>query len=138
MKNEDLKRYFNKIKEGIGGNNVSNSEIIDYANGKSIDIKQIEDEYYKYKELEEEIDNYINDEYLDSVNDSDKIKAHIEEFGDIDMYAFFDKIKDNIFLTDYNFIDNNTISAKEVKKSTVQIMKASKILEVLKKQNSII
>lgn len=68
----------------------------------------------------------------------EELEADIEEFGDIDMYAFFDKIKDNIFLTDYNFIDNNTISAKEVKKSTVQIMKASKILEVLKKQNSII
>lgn len=88
MKNEDLKRYFNKIKEGIGGNNVSNSEIIDYANGKSIDIKQIEDEYYKYKELEEEIDNYINDEYLDSVNDSDKIKAHFKNQIDEDLFLF--------------------------------------------------
>lgn len=67
-----------------------------------------------------------------------ELEADIEEFGDIDMYAFFDKINDNLFLTDYDFIDDNDISSREVKNSTVQIMKASKILEVLKKQNSLI
>lgn len=68
----------------------------------------------------------------------EELEADIEEFGDIDMYAFFDKINDNLFLTDYDFIDDNDISSREVKNSTVQIMRASKILEVLKEQNSII
>lgn len=68
----------------------------------------------------------------------EELETDIEEFGDINLYAFFDKINDNLFLTDYDFIDDKEISSKEIKNSTVQIMKASKILEVLKKQNSII
>lgn len=68
----------------------------------------------------------------------EELEKDVKEFGDIDMYAFFDKINDNLFLTDYDFIDNNDISVKEIKTSIVKIMKASQILEVLKEQNSII
>lgn len=67
----------------------------------------------------------------------EELETDIEEFGDINLYAFFDKINDNLFLTDYDFIDDKEISSKEIKNSTVQIMKASKILEILKEQNSI-
>ena len=61
----------------------------------------------------------------------EELDSDIEEFGDIDMYAFFDKIT---FLTDYDFIEDEP---KNVKTSTVQIMKASEILKILKKQNEL-
>jgi hypothetical protein len=64
----------------------------------------------------------------------EELELDIEEFGNIDMYAFFDRIGGNIYLTDYDFIDNEP---KNVKTSTVQIMKASEILKILKKQNEL-
>lgn len=64
----------------------------------------------------------------------EELELDIEKFGNIDMYAFFDRIGGNIYLTDYDFIDNEP---KNVKTSTVQIMKASEILKILKKQNEL-
>ena len=64
----------------------------------------------------------------------EELDSDIEEFGDIDMYAFFDKINGTTFLTDYDFIEDEP---KNVKTSTVQIMKASEILKILKKQNEL-
>lgn len=64
----------------------------------------------------------------------EELELDIEKFGNIDMYAFFDRIGENIYLTDYDFIDNEP---KNVKTSTVQIMKASEILKILKKQNEL-
>lgn len=88
MKNEDLRRYFDKIKEGTNGDNASNSNIIDYQNGESIHIEDIKEEYYKYLELEEDIDNYIEEEDLDDVNDCDKIKAHFKNRINEDLFMF--------------------------------------------------
>lgn len=69
----------------------------------------------------------------------EELKQDILELGDIDMYAFFDKIDDYLLLTDYDLIVNEMpLDAEEVQNSIVQIMKASKILETLEKQNSII
>ena len=88
MKREVLENYFNKIKILTNGDNTSNSEIIDYSNGNSISIDEVEKEYYKYKELEEEIDNYIEDEYLDDVLDADKIKEHFKYRIDEDLFLY--------------------------------------------------
>ena len=88
MKNEDLRRFFNDIKERTSGDNTSNSDIIDYQNGESMHIDDIKDEYYNYLELVEQIDNYIEDEDLDNINDQDKIKTHFKNKIDEDLFLF--------------------------------------------------
>lgn len=85
MKTELLRKYFKKILENTGGDNTSDSDIIDYENGFSIDINEIEEEYIKYKELQETIDDYIDENDLDNVIDCDKIKEH---FSNIDNDCF--------------------------------------------------
>lgn len=56
------------------------------------------------------------------------------------MYAFFEKVEGYKFLTNYDFIDEEMpLEAKELKEDTIVIvMKASKILEILKEQNKIL
>lgn len=88
MKREELEDCFKKIRNLTNGDNTSNSEIIDYSNGNSISIDEVEKEYYKYKELEEEIDNYIEDEDLDDVLDADKIKEHFKYRIDEDLFLY--------------------------------------------------
>jgi len=66
----------------------------------------------------------------------EELKSDIKEFGDVEMYAFFKKINGYVFLIDYDFADSNT--PKNVEDTTVQILKASKILEILNEQNKII
>lgn len=70
----------------------------------------------------------------------EELENDIQEFGNIDMYAFFKKINENILLINYDFInDELPLQTKELKDGQiVQIMKATKILEILKEQNSII
>ena len=70
----------------------------------------------------------------------EELKKDIEEFGDIDMYAFFEKIKGYTFLTNYDFVnEEKPLETKELKDDTiVKIMKAKEILKILKEQNSII
>ena len=70
----------------------------------------------------------------------EELKEDIEEFGDIDMYAFFEEIDGYTFLTNYDFIsEEKPLTVEEFKEDTVvQIMKASKILEILEDQNKII
>lgn len=70
----------------------------------------------------------------------EELERDIAEFGDIDMYAFFEKIKGYTFLTNYDFInEEKPLEVKELKDDTiVKKMKAKEILDVLKKQNSII
>lgn len=69
-----------------------------------------------------------------------ELKDDIAEFGDIEMYAFFEKIKGYTFLTNYDFInEEKPLEVKELKDDTiVKIMKATEILKVLKEQNYII
>ena len=69
-----------------------------------------------------------------------ELKEDIEEFGNINMYAFFEKIKGHMFLTNYDFINEEIpLNVKELKDGTIiKIMKATEILDVLEKQNSII
>lgn len=88
MKREELKRIFNKIKENTNGNNTSNSDIIDYKNGNSITIEEVENEYYKYLELINTIDEYIEIEDLDDVSDSVEIKEHFKDIIDEDLFMF--------------------------------------------------
>lgn len=64
----------------------------------------------------------------------------IKEFGDIDMYAIYEEIEGHLFLTDYNFIEEDNMEQnlkEDFKKNTrfITIMKASKILEILEKEN---
>lgn len=91
----------------------------------------------EYSDLIEEIKNEkISYECSDLI---EEIKIDIEEFGDIEMYAFFEKVKNYSFLTNYDFIEKKPLNLKELKDDTVvKIMKASKILDILKKQNNII
>lgn len=86
MKEEQIKKYFEKIKEATGGDNTSNSEIIDYENGNSIDIRQIKEEYCKYIELQDEISDYIEDNDLDDVSDKNEIIEHYKDTIDEDLF----------------------------------------------------
>ena len=87
MKRELLLRYFNEINEKTGGDNTSNSEIIDYDNGNSIDIYQLEDEYYKYLDLCDEISDYIEENDLDDIKDYKEIIKHFKEI-DSDLFDY--------------------------------------------------
>lgn len=86
MKREILINYFNEIKERTNGNNVNCDDIIDYSNGKSISLNEIENEYYKYLELQDDIDTYIEDNDLDDVIDSDTIKEHFKDKIDTELF----------------------------------------------------
>lgn len=69
----------------------------------------------------------------------EELESDIKEFGNIDMYAFFDEVNGYTFLTNYDFIDDEIkLKTEEIGKSIVQILKAEKILEILKKQNEIL
>ncbi len=70
----------------------------------------------------------------------EELKQDILEFGNIDMYAFFDKIEGFTFLTSYDFISEETpLLPDQFERDTiVQIMKAEKILKILIEQNKII
>lgn len=87
MKRESLLNYFEKIKLGTDGDNTSNSEIIDYNNGNSITINEIEEEYYNYIDLQQEIAEYIEEEDLDDINDYEKIIKHFNYIDD-DLFDF--------------------------------------------------
>lgn len=89
MKNEDSRKYFQKIKEGTNGDSSSNSEVIDYQNGESISIQEIEDEYYNYLNLVNDIDEYIEDNDLNDTNSED-IKNVVNHFSHIIDEDFFD------------------------------------------------
>lgn len=71
----------------------------------------------------------------------EELKNDIEEFGNIDMYAFFEKIQGNNFLTNYDFIskemplNENDFDNKDM---IIQILKANEILKILEEQNKII
>ena len=106
MKEEQIKKYFEKIKEATGGDNTSNSEIIDYENGNSIDIRQIEEEYYKYIELQDEISDYIEDNDLDDVSDKNEIIEHYKDKIDEDLFEFGQAVL-------VNFIEYMTIKIKK-------------------------
>lgn len=111
MNTENLRKYFNIIKEKTNGNNSSNSEIIDYDNGNFISIDMIEEEYYKYLELADEIDNYIEENYLDDVLDKDAIKKH-----------FADKIDQNLFMFNQAvLLDFTDFMAEKIKKENEKI-----------------
>lgn len=88
MKKEELVKYFERIKEKTEGSNTSNSEIIDYENGNSISLDEIEEEYYKYLDLQEEIDEYTEENYLDNVSDKEEIKKHFKNKIDEDLFEF--------------------------------------------------
>ena len=69
----------------------------------------------------------------------EELKKDIEEFGDIMMYAFFEKIGDCIFLVNYDFIEEEKpLQPEELKDTMVQTLKASEILKILEEQNSFI
>lgn len=87
MKREELKIYFKKIKDATKGDNTSNSEIIDYENENSISIDELEDEYYKYLDLQQEIEEYAEDNDLDDVNDKKEIERHFD-YIDNDLFEF--------------------------------------------------
>lgn len=67
------------------------------------------------------------------------LEEDIREFGNIDMYAFFDKIEGYTILTNYDFISNEIpLNSDEIENSTIVVMKAEEILKILQKQNSIL
>lgn len=70
----------------------------------------------------------------------EELKNDIEEFGDIEMYAFIEKINGRAVLTNYDFIEKEMpLKSEELEDDTVvQIMKASEILKILEEQNRIV
>lgn len=88
IKYSDLKICFRKILESTHGNNTSDADIIDYKTGYCISIDELKDEYIKYKELEAKIDKYIEDNNLDSVNDSEQIKEYFKNEIDKDLFIY--------------------------------------------------
>lgn len=70
----------------------------------------------------------------------DELKKDIEEFGDIDMYAFFEEVDGIVFLTNYDFIlseknpRDSVFPPNIIKKAILVIMKASDILDILEEQ----
>lgn len=88
MKKDLLDKYFNVIKEKTNGDNTSDWNIIDYENGTTIDKTQIENEYYKYLGLQEEIDDYVEENDLDDVFDRDKIVEYFSKKIDENCFMF--------------------------------------------------
>ena len=70
----------------------------------------------------------------------EELKEDIEEFGNIDMYAFFDIVDGTRLLTDYTLIEDELpLNEKEFDEDTqVQVMKAKDILAILEEENRII
>lgn len=71
----------------------------------------------------------------------EELKMDIEEMGDIDMYAFFEKVNGITFITNYDFIlDEKPLNSNDFKgiDIIIQIMKASDILKILEEQNKIL
>lgn len=92
MKTEDLRIYFRKIKEGTNGTDVSNpGETIDFENGNSITINEIKNEYSKYLELCQEVDDYIEDyesrDLYTTIKYDDLVK-HFENIIDEDYFKY--------------------------------------------------
>lgn len=67
----------------------------------------------------------------------EELEENIKEFGNIDMYAFFEKVDDFLFLTNYDLIEEDMpLKSQELKEDTiVQIIKAEDILKILKEQD---
>lgn len=86
MKKEDLRKYFNQIKELTNGDNTSDYDIIDYKNGYSISINELDEEYYKYLDLLELIDEYIENKNLDDVIDRDVIVKNFASTINSDLF----------------------------------------------------
>lgn len=70
----------------------------------------------------------------------EELKEDIEEFGNIDMYAFFDTIDGVKVLTDYTLIvEDMPLKANEFDDTTeVQVMKAKDILTILEEENRVL
>lgn len=70
----------------------------------------------------------------------EELKKDIEEFGNIEMYCFFKEINGIKFVTNYDFIDDETDleSQKILKDEIVFVMKAEEILKLLEKQNEVL
>lgn len=95
MKTSLLRYYFNQIWTKCDGDISSNSEIIDFPDGSSISIDEVENEYEKYIDLCEDITYYVDTNYLDRDDDKEKIKKH---FSNIDSDLF---LYSQAFLLDF-------------------------------------
>lgn len=71
MNKEFLRSCFNLILEKCNGDNSSDRDIIDFANGQSIDKSFIENEYEKYIDLQNKIDDFIEENDLDDTSSND-------------------------------------------------------------------
>ena len=84
MNKEFLKKCFNLVLEKCHRDNSSDEDIIDFENGQSIDKSFIENEYEKYIDLQNKIDDYIEENDLDdtSLNDIKIVEENIPESKD--------------------------------------------------------
>ena len=100
--------------------------------------KFITQNLYKIENFFKNINNTMKISY-DCEDLIEELEADINEFGNIDMYAFFKEIEGYTFLVDYDFIeDKMPLTTKELENCIAQIMKAKDILKILIEQNSII
>lgn len=69
----------------------------------------------------------------------EELERDIDEFGNIDMYAFFEKMDNQTFLTNYDFIvEEAPLNKKDFSNNcTIRIMKAKDILKIIIKQAEI-
>lgn len=150
MKREILERYFNNIKEKTNGENISNSEIIDYENGNSISIDELEDEYYKYLELCNQISAYIEENDLDDIKDKEEIKKYFKEIDD-DLFEFSQAVlvdfeeymiikinKQNESQRKANMIFNKNGNGSDTTRITIPVVWAKKLGFTLEDREAII
>lgn len=126
---ERMLNYFARIMEGTHGSNTLNAEIITYKNGSSISLNQIKEEYIKYKKLDEEIDQYVEDSSLDVKNDRDNIIQHFKDTVDKDLFnSWYGFLKDftvymitKIDKMNENYVVNNYESKIQEKNQSIEI-----------------
>ena len=84
MNKEYLRKCFNLILEKCDGDNSSDKDIIDFKNGQSIDKTFIENEYEKYIDLQNKIDDFIEENDLNdtSLNDIKLVEKSIPKVKD--------------------------------------------------------
>jgi len=74
--NTEIKKVMKEIAERFMGEINGTYDTIDFDDRTYITIETLQEEYEKYKELEKQIDDYIEENDLDDVIDSEKIMNH--------------------------------------------------------------
>lgn len=81
MENRKTFEYLKENLKGISEDYSNDTDhYIDFVNGKSFYIDEINDLYNEYNKIESELDNYIESNDLDNVNDCEDICNHFQKY----------------------------------------------------------